>query len=144
MFISLLAWKNSINSVIEGVGMLFSPCALKSLISIEEIQLKMMCASFNSNPNTTILSSYSPTNASDETDIITFYNKLSSLVQHIPKHNTLIISGDMNAQKAKDENNKFCLHNSSNRNGEYLTDFSHKNILNSKNWGKTMNLHLSK
>ena len=49
---------------------------------------------------------YIPTNASDETDI-TFNNALSSLIQHIPKHNVLIISGDMNTQIGKDENKKF-------------------------------------
>ena len=31
---------------------------------------------------------------------------------------------DMNTQVGKDKNNKFCLHNSSKRNGKYLTDFS--------------------
>ena len=35
----------------------------------------------------------------------------------------------MNAQIGKDENNKFCLHNMLNRNGEYLADFSLKNKL---------------
>ena len=36
----------------------------------------------------------SPTSIRDEMDITTFYNKLSSLVWHIPKHKVLIISGD--------------------------------------------------
>ena len=66
---------------------------------------------------------------SDEMDLITFYNKLSTLVHSISKHNVLIIGGDMNAQITKDENNKFCLHNLSNKNGEYLTYFSLKNRL---------------
>ena len=61
----------------------------------------MMCASFNGNSCTTIVSCYSPTNASDETDIITFYKEHSFLVRYIPKHNVLI---DMNAQISKDEN----------------------------------------
>ena len=99
----------------------------------------MMVDRFNGNPNTMIISSYSPTNAGDETDLITFYNELFSLVRCIPKHNILIIGKDTNAQIGKDENNKFCLHNSSNRNGEYLTAFSHALILNSrkgrKNYG---------
>ena len=43
------------------------------------------------------------------------------------KHNVLIIGGDMNAQTDNDETNKFCLHNSLNKNGEYLTDFSLEN-----------------
>ena len=57
---------------------------------------------------------YSPTNASDEIDFITFYNELSSVVRIIPKHNVQIVSEDMNTQIGKDEKNKFCLHNSSN------------------------------
>ena len=79
------------------VGMLLSPHALKSLNSIEKIQPRMMVAIFNSNPSTMIISCYSPTNASDEKDPDTFYNELSSLVYSIPKHNILIIKGDMNA-----------------------------------------------
>ena len=39
----------------------------------------------------------SPTNARNESDIPNFY-KLSSLVWDIPKHNILIIGGNMNAQ----------------------------------------------
>ena len=57
----------------------------------------MMCASFDDNPSTTILSCYSLANAGDKTDIVIFHNKLSSHVRHIPEHNFQIISGDMNA-----------------------------------------------
>ena len=87
----------------------------------------MICATFNGNSCTTITSCYSPTN---ETDITTLYDRLSSLVRHIPKYNVLIIiDGDMNVQISKDKNNKFGLHNLPKRNGEYITDFSHKNSL---------------
>ena len=48
-----------------------SPCDLK-LNSVERIQLRMIYALFDSNPCTIIVSCYSPTNASDETDIIIF------------------------------------------------------------------------
>ena len=88
-----------------------------------------MVAAFNSNPSTTIISCYSPTNTSDETDLDTFYNELSSLVRSIPKHHVLMIEGDMNAQMGKNVNNKFSLHNSSNRNGEHLTNFTLENTL---------------
>ena len=57
----------------------------------------------------------------------TFNNDLSSLVRSIPKHNVLAIGGDMNAQVGKNLNNKFCLHNLSNRNGENLMDFTLEN-----------------
>ena len=57
----------------------------------------------------------------------TFYNKLSSLVWHIPKHNVLTHCRDMNAHIGKDINNKFCLHNSANKNDKYLAEFGLKN-----------------
>ena len=56
----------------------------------------MIVVTFDGNPSTTIISCYSPINVSDETDLIAFYNELSSLVRSIPKHNVLIIEGDMN------------------------------------------------
>ena len=49
-----------------------------------------------------IVSYYSPTYASEKTDITTFYNGLSSLVRHIPKNNVLV--GNLNAQTDKNEN----------------------------------------
>ena len=75
------AWKNSVNAMIEGVGMLIGPWALKSQNNIEKIQLRMMVATFNGNPSVTIISCYSPTNVSEKTEIITFYNKLSPLIR---------------------------------------------------------------
>ena len=83
--------------MIGGVSMLIGPRALKSLNSIEKIQPRMMVATFNGNPSATIISCYSPTNVSEETNLITFYNELCSLVHSIPKHNVLIIGGDMNS-----------------------------------------------
>ena len=73
---------------------------------IERIQLRMMCASFSGNPSTKIIFCDSPTNDSDKMDT-NFYNNLYSLVLYIPKHNFLIICGDMNAQIDK-EGNEFC------------------------------------
>ena len=70
-FASVLAWKNSVNAVIEDIGMLLSLHSLKSLYSIEKSQSRMMCVSFNRNTYTTIISYYSPTNAINEMDIIT-------------------------------------------------------------------------
>ena len=83
----------------------------------------------NGNPSTTIISCYSPTKANDGTDLDTFYNELSLLVHRIPKHNVLIIGGNMNSQIGKNVNNKFSLHNTSNRNEEHLTDFTLENRL---------------
>ena len=122
------AWKNSFNAAVGGVGMLIGPRALKTLNSIEKIQPRMMAATFNGNPRATIISCYSPTNVSEETELVAFYDELSSLVRSIPKH-MLVIGGDMNAQIGKNGNNKYSLHNMSNRNGQHLTDFMIENRL---------------
>ena len=123
------AWINSINSTIGGVGMLIGPRALKSLNSIKRIQSRMMVATFNGSPRATIISSYSPTNVSEETELISFYDDLPSLVRSIPKHNVLVIGGDMNAQIGKNGNNKYSRHNMSDRNGQHITDFMIENRL---------------
>ena len=88
-----------------------------------------MVATFNDNHSTTIISCYNPNNASEETDIITFYNVPSSFILSIPKHNILIIGGDMKAQIDKSVNKKVRLHNASNRNEEHLTYFTLENRL---------------
>ena len=89
----------------RSVGMLLKLHALKLLNNIERIHMSMQ-ALFNGNPCIIIISCYGPTNASDKIDIITFYNKLLSLVGNIPKHNVLIISGDTTAHIGKDRKKK--------------------------------------
>ena len=129
MLVTVSAWKNSVNASVGGVGMLIGPRALKTLNSIERIQPRMMAATFNGNPKATIISCYSPTNVSEETELVTFCEELSSLVRSIPKHNLLVIGGDMNAQIGKNINNKYSLQNTSNRNGQHLIDFMIENRL---------------
>ena len=88
-----------------------------------------MVAVFTGNPRATSISCYSPTNVSEETDLIAFYDELSSQVRSIPKHNVLVVGGDMNPQIGKNGSNKYSLHNSSKRNGQHLTAFTIKNRL---------------
>ena len=94
--------------------MLIGPRALKHLIACERIQPRMLAATFNGNPRATIVTSNSPTNVSEETELVAFYDEISSLVRSIPKQNLLVIGGDMNAQIGK-KGNKYSLHNTSNR-----------------------------
>ena len=135
---TISAWKNSVNASVGGVGMLIGPRALKTLTSIERIQPRMLAATFNGNPRATIISCYSPKNVSEETELVAFYDELFSLVRSVPKHNVLVIDGDMNAQIGKNGNNKYSLHNTSNRNGQHLTDFMIENRLTclNKNYQK--------
>ena len=98
---SASAWTNSVNTATGGVGMPIGSQAQKSLNNIEKIQPSMTVATFNGNHSTTIISCYSPSNASDETDLVTFSNEPSSLVRSISKHNVLIIGEDIDAQIGK-------------------------------------------
>ena len=88
-----------------------------------------MAETFNGNPRATIISCYSPTNVCEETELVAFYDELSSLVLSIPKHNVLVIGRDMNAQIGKNGNNRYSLHNTLNRNGQHQTEFMMENRL---------------
>ena len=57
-----------------------------------------MEATFNGNPRSVIISFNIPNNVREETEVIAFYDDLSSLVRSIPKHNVLVIGAHMNAQ----------------------------------------------
>ena len=100
--------------------MFISPKAYQSLVNVESISPRIMVATFNGNPKTTVISCYNPTNCFDELEIQNIYHQLTDSIENIPKPNVLIIGGDINA---KIDNNK-CLgnsyHNYTNRNGEYL------------------------
>ena len=65
-FVSESAWKNSVSATIGDVGILIGPLALKSLNSIKKIQPRMIVATINDNPSTTIISCYSSTNVSEK------------------------------------------------------------------------------
>lgn len=116
------AEKNSNNASVGGVGMLLSRKAANSLLKIESINSRIMIATFDGNPKLTLISCYSPTNVSIEEDALTFYTELMSVVHHVPKHNVLVIGGDMNAKIDNDVARVNSFHNSSNRNGEFMLD----------------------
>ena len=60
-----------------------------------------MCATFNGNSSITIISFYSLTNGTDETDTPTVYKGLFSIVRYISPKNVLVIGGGMNTQMRK-------------------------------------------
>ena len=57
----------------------------------------MIVATFDGNTRATIIC-YSPSNVSEETELIAFYDVLSSLIRSIPKHNLLVIGGKLQIQ----------------------------------------------
>ena len=108
-----------------------------------------MVATFNGNPRATIISCYSPTNDSEEKELIAFYDELSSLVRSILKHNDFVIGSDMNAQIGINGNHKHS-YTTRQTNGHDLTDFTIENRLTCRNTnfqkkgGKTMDVHICK
>ena len=84
----------------------------------------MMVTTFSDKLIAIIISCYRPTNVSEETELIAFYDQLSTIVHSIPKHNVLVIGGDMNVHIGKNGKHKYSQRNSSNRNGQHLTDFT--------------------
>ena len=85
---------------------------------------RIMVTSFQVNPQTTVISCYSPTNVSNETDAERFYSDLSSLIRQVPKYNVLVIGGDVNAHIGQNDSFKLSYHQNSNRNREMF-----KNLL---------------
>ena len=94
---SRIAWQT-----INEVSRRNSTTKAKLKATNQQEQIKLWKQHFeNGNPCATIISWYSSTNVSEETELIAFYDGLSSLVRSIPKHNVLVIGGDMNAQIGK-------------------------------------------
>ena len=69
LLVTSSATRNSANDSIGGVGILLSPFARRSLVNIESMNDRIVIATFNGNPKTTIIATYSPTNISDD-DVI--------------------------------------------------------------------------
>ena len=92
------------------------------MLHIEKISDRIMLAEFESNPKMTIISCYSPTSMSEESEAKDFYKDLKGVTENIPAHNFLAIAGDFNAQVGP-EDASFSFNVSTNRNGHELLDF---------------------
>ena len=107
--------------------MLFSPQTYKALETVEMITPRIMIATINGNPRTTVISCYSPTNVSDEIEVERFYVNLTSVTRQIPKHNFVVIAGDFKAHLGQQDGFKYSYHAQTNRNGVMLKDYLHEN-----------------
>ena len=122
------AWRNSMGASTGRVGVLLSPFASKTMISIEKISDRILQVMFNGNPKTTIIVTYSPTNVTDEDKVVDYFNELSETTKSIPAHNFLIVAGDFNSRIGLDNAN-FAYHELTNRNGELMLEFAQENNL---------------
>ena len=104
------AWRNNAQAAVGGVGVLISKKAEKALSSVKSISNRILKATFQGNPATTIIVAYSPTNTEnggEETK--KFYEDLRGAIDSSPPHNMTIILGDMNA-KLGPEHSRFLFH----------------------------------
>ena len=104
--------------------MLLNPQAYNALASVEIITPRILIATINANPKTTVISCYNPTNVSDEVEVERFYENLTSVTRQIPKHNFLVITGDFNAHLGQLDGLKYAYHYQTNRNGSMLKRLS--------------------
>ena len=89
-------WKKSMNSCVEGVGMLLSLSAHNSLEgNIVVVNSRIIVANFSGNPATTIICCYSPLNYSGDSDALDVYNTLSEVIKRQPGHNLKTTCGDI-------------------------------------------------
>ena len=92
------------------------------MISIKKTSNRTLQVTFNGNPKTTVIVTYSPTNVTSEDEVTDNFNELNETVKSIPAHNFLTIAGDFNSRIGLD-NAKFAYHELTNRNGELMLEF---------------------
>ena len=117
------ATRNTLNAAIGGVGKLLNSYAKLALESNETISERTVIATFNGNPKCTVISTCSPTNVTSEGTIQEYYSELTTLIHQVPKHNVLLLRGDMNAQVGP-ISGEHHYYQKNNTNGELLANFN--------------------
>ena len=122
--ITASAWRNSRGASVGGVGFMVTKKALGATSLIKSYGGRILTASFNGNPRLTVITAYSPTEASTDEEAEEFHNNLRQAVSEVPEHHLLLVTGDMNARlgKANSADHGWYYHERTNRNGELLRD----------------------
>ena len=85
LFITYSAWRNDVNAAVGGVGIMINKRASNVLSEVIKWNERIIIATFEGNPKTTIFVHYSPVEGDDEAE--QHYDKLSSAVKQVSKHN---------------------------------------------------------
>ena len=143
VLITQSAWRNSQNAANGGVGLVVNKAAESVLSDVKYVNKRILIATFNGNPSTTVIVNYSPQEGTQ--DAVEHYDKLIDTIKQVPKHNLLLVLGDFNAHIGKEDAN-FTYHEKTNNNGQLLLDLALEckmqiQILNSRrntaNFGRT-------
>ena len=110
------------------MGFILNDQARKSLTTTQIISGRICALEFQGNPKTIILSCYSPTNMSPQSEVESFCKDLNRFIHTVPPHNFLIICGELNARLGKDHF-PFAVVDSTNRNGQSRLSFMTDNEL---------------
>ena len=87
LFITSSAWRKDANGAVGGVGIIINKRASNVLSEVIKWNERIIIATFEGNPKTTIIVHYSPVEGDDEAE--QHYNQLSSAVKQVPKHDIL-------------------------------------------------------
>ena len=132
---TILLYSGNDNYCIRGVGLMITKYNSKSLLEWKPVNDRILKARFNSKfAKLTIIQCYAPTEMSEEEDKDNFYEALQREVDATPRHDVLMVFGDMNAKVGSDNTGregimgKHGLGNI-NDNGERFSEFCTNNSL---------------
>ena len=113
----------------HGIAMLMTPEATWALLSWEPVSPRILLARYNSKGRkVTIIQCYAPTNAANSEGKEEFYNQLQATIDRMPKRDSKIVMGDVNAKVGADNTAKELTMRKhgvggQNENGELFIDF---------------------
>lgn len=117
-------------SKINGVGIVMSNKAKRTLLEYKAVSDRIITARFNTKfRKMTVVQCYAPTEPDDDANKDSFYLQLDAVISSIPRGDIKIIIGDLNAKTGCDNSNlqsimgKHGLGSARNNNGDRLIDF---------------------
>ena len=117
------ATRNSMGAAVGGIGILLNTGSLNALANIKSYTDRILVATFQGNPATSVIVTYCPTNVAEADVIENHYNSLRHAIDTIPAHNVALIVGDFNARIGREDAN-FTFHETTNKNGEHLLNLA--------------------
>jgi len=119
----------------EGVAIILKKGLEQSVLEWKPVNSRLMSVRLKGrHVNITIIQCYAPTNDSDENDKEEFYNLLQTETEKTPRHDILVVMGDLNAKVGNDSTDYERVMGkhgvgTKNNNGERLLDFCDLNNL---------------